>query len=112
VVGLFHQVYTSYSINTLHMMIDDARKEIDRVDYEIVRLIARRQELAGKIARIKISSGLSVHDEERTEAVLEGVFNRAVENRIDPVSVQKIFETLILMSEERQRECSGDGNLP
>jgi len=94
------------------MMIDDTRKEIDRVDHEIVRLIARRQELAGKMARIKIGMGLPVHDEERTQAVLDVVFNQAVENRIDPVSVQKIFETLILMSEERQRECSGDGNLP
>jgi hypothetical protein len=26
--------------------------------------------------------------------------------------VQKIFEQLIAMSEERQRECFGDGNLP
>ena len=31
---------------------------------------------------------------------------------IDPVAVQKIFGQLIAMSEERQRECSGDGNLP
>lgn len=94
------------------MMIDDVRKEIDRLDHQIVRQIARRQELAGKIAKIKISNGLPVHDEERTKEVLEAVFHRAVEHRIDPVSVQKIFETLILMSEERQRECSGDGNLP
>lgn len=94
------------------MMIDDVRKEIDRVDSEIVRLIARRQELAGKIAKIKISEGLPVHDEPRTREVLEAVFNRAVECKIDPVSVQKIFETLVAMSEERQRECSGDGNLP
>jgi len=94
------------------MMIDDVRKEIDRLDHDIVRLISRRQELAVKIARIKISKGLPIHDEERTKAMLESVFNRAVEYKINPVSVQKIFETLILMSEERQRECSGDGNLP
>jgi chorismate mutase len=94
------------------MMIDDVRKEIDRLDHDIVRLISRRQELAVKIARIKISKGLPIHDEERTKAMLESVFNHAVEYKIDPVFVQKIFETLILMSEERQRECSGDGNLP
>jgi len=94
------------------MMIDNVRKEIDRVDSEIVRLIARRQELAGKIAKIKISEGLPVHDEPRTQEVFEAVFNRAVECKIDPVSVQKIFEILVAMSEERQRECSGEGNLP
>jgi chorismate mutase len=94
------------------MMIDDVRKEIDRVDFEIVRLVARRQELAGKIAKIKISEGLPVHDEPRTLEVLDAVFNHAVECKIDPVSVQKIFDILIAMSEERQRECSGEGNLP
>jgi chorismate mutase len=44
--------------------------------------------------------------------VLESVFEQATELRIDPVAVQKIFEMLIAMSEDRQRECSGDGNLP
>ena len=36
-------------------------------------------------------------------------FNAAVEKSINPVYVQKIFEILIEMSEERQRECSGEG---
>jgi chorismate mutase len=94
------------------MMIEDVRKDVDRVDLEIVRLIAKRQDLAGKIARIKISRGLPVHDEPRSREVLASVFNRAVEYKIDPVSVQKIFEILVAMSEERQRECSGEGNLP
>jgi len=35
-----------------------------------------------------------------------------VEAKVDPVSVQKIFGILVEMSEERQQECMGDGNLP
>ena len=88
------------------------RKEIDHVDREIIRQITLRQELAGKIARIKFHDGIPIHDEERTKFVLEGIFKRAVEAKIDPVAVQKIFEILIAMSEERQRECQGEGNLP
>jgi chorismate mutase len=94
------------------MRIEDVRKEIDKVDSEIIRQIAKRQDLAGKIARLKFAQGLPVHDEKRTRAVLDDIFNRAVEAKIDPVSVQKIFEILVAMSEERQRECQGDGNLP
>ena len=94
------------------MRIEDVRKEIDQVDREIVRLIARRQDLAGKIARTKFTSGLPIHDAERTKAIMDGIFNQAVEARIDPVAVQNIFTVLIGMSEERQRECQGDGNLP
>ena len=64
------------------------------------------------ISPIKITVDLGVHDEHRTAEVLESVFELAVEYKIDPVAVQKIFEHLIAMSEERQKGCSGDGNLP
>jgi chorismate mutase len=94
------------------MGIAEARKEIDKLDNEIIKLIAKRQELAGKIARFKYTKGLSIHDAERTKIVLDATFNRSVEAKVDPVAVQKIFEILIAMSEERQRECQGDGNLP
>ena len=94
------------------MSLDKVRAEISKVDTGIIRLIAERQKLAGKIAQIKVANGIPIHDQERTEKVLESVFEQAVESRIDPVAVQKIFEILITMSEERQHECSGDGNLP
>jgi chorismate mutase len=94
------------------MSLDQVRAEISEVDTRIIRLIAERQHLAGKVARIKITEGIPVHDQIRTAKVMESVFEQAVELRIDPVAVQKIFEMLIAMSEDRQRECSGDGNLP
>jgi chorismate mutase len=94
------------------MSLDTVRAEISRVDTEIIRLIAQRQKLAGKIAQIKVAHSLPIHDKDRAEGVLASVFEQAVESRIDPISVQKIFEILIAMSEDRQRECSGDGNLP
>ena len=94
------------------MSLETVRAEITKTDKEIIRLIAHRQDLAGKIAKIKIHTGMPVHDKRRTSEVLSAVFDQAVEARIDPVAVQKIFEQLIVMSEDRQRECSGDGNLP
>ncbi|MEI7856532.1 MAG: chorismate mutase [Methanomicrobiales archaeon] len=94
------------------MSLETVRAEITRTDTEIIRLIAHRQDLAIKIARIKINEGMPIHDEHRAAAVLNSVFDQAVEAKIDPVAVQKIFAQLIAMSEERQRECSGDGNLP
>lgn len=94
------------------MSLDAVRSEISKVDSEIIRLIAERQKLAGKIARIKIAQNIPVHDGERANNVLDSVYEQATERRIDAVSVKKIFGILITMSEERQRECSGDGNLP
>jgi chorismate mutase len=94
------------------MPIDALRAEINRIDLQIIDLIAERQKIAGKIAQIKTNEGLPIHDRIRTQEVLGSSFNAAVEKNINPVYVQKVFEILIEMSEERQRECSGEGNLP
>jgi chorismate mutase len=55
---------------------------------------------------------MPIHDGKRTGVVLESVSRQAVDSTIDPVAVRKIFGILIAMSEERQKECSGGGNLP
>jgi len=94
------------------MPIDALRAEINRIDLQIIDLIAERQKIAAKIAQVKTHEGLQIHDDKRTNEVLEDAFNAAVEKNINPVYVQKVFEILIEMSEERQRECSGEGNLP
>lgn len=94
------------------MSLDAVRDEIRGIDEEIVDLIVKRQKLAAKIARIKQEEDLPIHDESQQKAVLGRAFTYAVERRVDPVAVRRIFELLIDMSEERQRECSGDGNLP
>ncbi len=99
------QIVTSMSLETV-------RAEITRVDTEIIRLIAERQELALKIAQIKSREGIPVHDEKRASDVLKAVFDQAVEQKIDPVAVRKVFEILIAMSEKRQRECPGEGKFP
>ena len=94
------------------MPIAALREQIDRIDLEIIDLIAERQKLAGRIALVKTNEGLPIHDPKRTREVLDAAFNSAVEKAINPVFVRKVFELLIEMSEERQRECSGEGNLP
>ena len=92
---------------SIGMSLETVRSEITRVDAEILRLIAQRQELAAKIARIKLHQGIPVRDDHRAANVLDSVSHQAVEHHIDPVAIRKIFEILIAMSEERQREYSG-----
>ncbi len=94
------------------MSVQSIREEMEAIDSEIIRLIGRRQQLSAKLALIKQAEGLPIHDGARKNRVLERVLDLAVEQKIDPVPVQQIFELLIQMSEERQRECMGEGNLP
>lgn len=94
------------------MTLDAVRNGIREIDEKIIDLVAERQKLAAEVARIKQEEGLSIHDPAQRKIVLDRVFTYAVESRIDPVAVRRIFEILVEMNEERQRECSGDGNLP
>lgn len=89
--------------NVHGMSLDQVRTEISDVDAAIIRLIAKRQELADQVAEIKQREGFSIHDEKRVAEVLETVSRDAEKSGIDPAAVQKIFGILIAMSEERQR---------
>jgi chorismate mutase len=92
--------------------LDELRDEIDSIDTAIIDLIGRRQDCAGRIARAKYAAHLPIRDEEQRRAVLDLAFERAVERGVDATAVQQIFELLVGMSEARQRECMGEGNLP
>ena len=94
------------------MSLDAVRNGVQEIDERIIDLIVERQRLAAQIARLKQENSLPIRDEAQRRVVLDRVFTYAVESRIDPVAVRRAFEILIEMNEERQRECSGDGNLP
>jgi chorismate mutase len=92
--------------------LEELRAEIDGIDAGIIDLIGRRQDCAARIARRKYADRLPVRDEARRTAVLDLAFERAVERGIDPTAVRGVFELLVRMSEARQHDCLGDGNLP
>jgi chorismate mutase len=92
--------------------LEELRDEIDGIDAAIIDLIGRRQDCAGRIAHQKYLDHVSVRDDVRRRAVLDLAFERAVERGVDATAVQQIFEVLIGMSEARQRDFMGEGNLP
>jgi chorismate mutase len=94
------------------MILEEVRARIAEIDKEIVGLIVKRQELSTTIAQIKFKEALPIHDKGQVNEVLARVFDLAVVNNVDPVGVQKVFEILVQMNEERQHDFFGEGNLP
>jgi len=92
--------------------LEELRREIEKIDAAIIDLIGRRQDCSGRVAHVKYAEHLPVRDEGQRHAVLDRVFERAVERGVDATAVQQVFELLIAMSEARQRDCLGEGNLP
>ncbi|HUL61461.1 MAG TPA: chorismate mutase [Methanocella sp.] len=94
------------------MTLDKVREEISRVDDEMLRLIARRMQLAGAVLDEKRKSGVPISDDRQNGLVLKRAMERATELNVDPAGVREIFTVLIRMSIDRQHEMAGEGNLP
>jgi chorismate mutase len=94
------------------MSLESVRGEISQIDEELLRLIARRMELASKVLEEKRKLGLPISNDRQNDLVLKRAMERATELNVDPAGVKEIFSLLIRMSIDRQHEMAGEGNLP
>jgi len=85
------------------------RSHIDLIDREIVRLLARRLEMATEIGRVKAVHGLPVRVPEREEELLAIIREEAERHGIRPEHVVELFELVLAESravQERMRAGS------
>lgn len=98
-------------------MIDllELRKEIDKIDKEIVHLFEERMEICKKVAEYKIANGKKVLDRERELEKLK-VLGAFASNEFNRHGVQELFQQIMSMSRKLQYqllEAQGvSGSLP
>ncbi len=74
--------------------IDEVRENIDSIDREIVRLLSERSHYVKQAARFK-KTAEDVRAPKRVEEVIAKVRTLALEQRIDPDIVEKVYRTMI-----------------
>lgn len=84
------------------MKIEDCRKEIDRIDREIVDAFIRRAEVSRKISEIKKNESLPILNQERENEVLENV-SSMVKDEYKPY-VEELYIKIMKLSKDIQRE--------
>jgi chorismate mutase len=94
------------------MSLESVRGEISQIDEEMLRLMARRMELASQVLEEKRKRDMPINDDRQNDLVLKRAMERATELNVDPSGVKEIFSILIRMSIDRQHEMAGEGNLP
>jgi chorismate mutase len=75
--------------------LDELRKDIDRVDEVLVRLLNERARCACEIGALKKIEGLDVYQPEREKQVLEHVRSIACEGPLGPDAIGRLFERII-----------------
>jgi|SRR4051812_39857939 len=92
--------------------LDDLRKDIDRVDEVLVRLLNERARVACEIGRLKKEQGLEVYQPEREKQVLEHVRSIAVEGPLGPEAIARLFERIIDEARRLERRVVHDSLEP
>ena len=83
------------------MDLQELRKEIDRIDREIVELYLKRMETAEAIGAWKRKNGMAVRDPERERQLLDKVAEMAgTENE---AGIRELFTLLMAQSRSRQQ---------
>ena len=75
--------------------LDELRRDIDRVDEVLVRLLNERARCACEIGRIKKQQNVEVYQPDREKQVLDHVRSIAVEGPLDPEAIVRLFERII-----------------
>lgn len=76
------------------MSLDDVRRDIDRIDDQIVGLLAQRQQHVERAAAYK-SDEAEVRAPERRVQMMERLHGRALENGVDPGVVALVYGTIV-----------------
>ena len=75
--------------------LDDLRKDIDRVDEMIVRMLNERARVACEIGRLKKVEGAPVYQPDREKQVIDHVRRVAADGPLEPDAVARLFERII-----------------
>ncbi|MDD3801108.1 chorismate mutase [Desulfuromonas thiophila] len=84
------------------MTIDDIRREIDRLDDELLRIFNQRAALALQIGHLKKELGLPVYDPQREKRI----FAKMTGNNpgpLDDQAIKRLFERVIDESRTLER---------
>ncbi len=87
--------------NSKNKSLDNYRKHIDKIDDQLLELLARRRLLIRKIADYKITHQLPIYDRSRESELFHRLIKKAPVH-LPESWVQEIFQTLMSLSKKEQ----------
>ena len=88
--------------------LDDLRRDIDRVDEVLVRLLNERARCVCEVGRLKKEQGLEVYQPDREKEVLSHVRSIAAEGPLGPEAIARLFERIIDEARRLERRVVHD----
>ena len=92
--------------------LQDLREEVAETTKEIIKLVAKRAELAKRIGEVKSRESLPIDNEGVEDALLEDVLHECKRLGLDQQLGAKILSTLVRESKKTQRVHGGGRQQP
>jgi chorismate mutase len=87
--------------------LQSLRRDVDRIDEQLINLVAERFKLGKEIVAFKKKLGKGIRDEDRERAVIDLARERAKKSGIDPVFAEDLMRLLIAQMAGAQLERVG-----
>jgi chorismate mutase len=89
------------------MKLKKIRKKLDKLDKELVRVIAKRIKLIPKVAEIKLEKNIKRKHPEREQQVMDNAADLASKLGTNPELIKKIFGLLIDEAQSIEKKIIG-----
>lgn len=89
------------------MNLNDIRKELDTIDTELLKLLAKRQSFMADVARYKRAHNMVIYQPEREAQILKAKKELAAQHGIDLEFIEKLFTLIFEHSRKIQEETKG-----
>lgn len=83
--------------------LEELRTEIDKINAQLVELLAQRMHIAEEIAKYKKANNLSVHAPERERQVIENVKILAKKNGLNEKFIEDLFRKIIEQTKNMEK---------
>lgn len=108
----FHIIYTRGDIKNFVMYVESQpnpeigslREQINRIDEQLVTLIAERLQLASSLGKVKKDQGIEVIDPAREAEVIETWRVLATQMNVPPELIESIIKIIIVASTSIQQK--------
>ena len=70
------------------------RKKLDKIDYQLLRIIKKRTEIVKKVLYLKLYKN-EIIDKKRITSVLKKIKKNSIKRNIDPKITQRIWKNMI-----------------
>jgi len=86
------------------MELEEIRKEIDKVDNEIISLLARRKSLSREVGRLKKTKNKPVFDKKREIELITQINEKAKELGLEEDFVVSLYDIILEDSKKEQEQ--------